>query len=72
VIYYSQYWRYRRTEGLWRGYLDSRVCHEAGVENNKADDLNCVPLSNGHERENNLKNPLIRLPVYTGTYKARI
>jgi hypothetical protein len=54
------------------GYLDSRVCHEAGVENNKADDLNCVPLSNGHERENNLKNPLIRLPVYTGTYKARI
>jgi hypothetical protein len=57
---------------VMEGYLDSRVCHEAGVENNKADDLNCVPLSNGHERENNLKNPLIRLPVDTGTYKARI
>jgi hypothetical protein len=41
--------------------LNSRVCDEASIENDKTDDLDRVSLPNSHKRENYLKNPCISI-----------
>jgi hypothetical protein len=37
-------------------YLHGRVDDKGSVEEHESDDLNCIPLSNRHERQGNLEH----------------